>query len=76
MCDITVTAIVSHPPDEGYTLDVYELHGVPYRPGLEESIRQSHHAWLAAGAAVEQQRQNIINAIFEMADNLKGGILP
>lgn len=66
---------VNRNPDDGitYDLDVYEFRGIPYRDGMDESIRFAHQAWLAAGAAVEYERNRLESAVCRLADQIKNG---
>ena len=78
MCDITITDVVrcNRNPDNtvaDYELEVYELRGIPYREGMEDSLRYAHQAWLAAGAAVESERQRLEAAILAVAEKIRNG---
>lgn len=50
---------------------MYTLRNVPYRDGIEDSLRYSYEAWLAAGAAVEREREILRQAIVEALDSLR-----
>mgnify|MGYP003264868791 CR=1 FL=1 len=74
-CDIELSAVAAQEkkPDGSveYTVDVYTLRNVPYRDGIEDSLRYSYEAWLAAGAAVEREREILRQAIVEALDSLR-----
>ncbi len=57
MRDVTVSTLLGITSDGGYRYEVYELHGVPREYATKESIEHCFNAWLAAGAAVEYERE-------------------
>lgn len=60
-------------PDGQYRYEVYELRGVPRDYATERSIECCYNAWLAAGAAVEYEREMLKKAILDIAEKIKEG---
>ena len=71
--DVTVSTLLGITPDGGYRYEVYELHGVPREYATKERIEHCFNAWLAAGAAVEYEREALKKAVLEVAEKIKEG---
>ncbi len=54
-------------------MDIFELKGVRCFDGLEENIRRNHRAWIAAGAAVENEIGILRAAVMRAADEIRMG---